>query len=103
MIPTVRIIRMMVGINEFVQIENVLKDRFNLIDVNRTIRRRLTQRLPFTQVPFECIGMDVAIFGSDVVVNRFGQRDNIGFFEGNGQLVRHLRSSEFLLSETKKG
>ena len=90
MIPTVQIIRMMVGINEFVQIENVLKDRFNLIDVNRTIRRRLAQRLPFTQVPFERIGVDVTIFGSDVVVNRFGQRDNIGFLEGNGQLVRHL-------------
>jgi hypothetical protein len=25
-----------------------------------------------------------------VVVNRFGQRDNIGCLEGNGQLVRHL-------------
>lgn len=81
---------MMVGINEFMQIESLLKDYFNLIDVNRTIRRRLTQRLPFAQVPFERIGMDVAIFGSDVVVNRFGQGDNIGFLEGNGQLVRHL-------------
>ena len=83
------IIRMKVGINKSMQIENLLKDCFNLIDVNRTIRRRLTQRLPFTQVPFERIGMDVAIFGSDVVVNRFGQRENIGFLEGDGQLVRH--------------
>jgi len=78
------IIRMKVGINKSVQIENLLKDCFNLIDVNRTIRRRLTQCLPFTQVPFERIGMDVAILGSDVVVNRFGQGDNIGFLEGNG-------------------
>ena len=83
------IIRTKVGINKSVQIENLLKDCFNLIDVNRTIRRRLTQRLPFTQVPFERIGMDVAILGLDMVVNRFGQGDNIGFLEGNGQLVRH--------------
>lgn len=94
---------MKVGINDSVQIGNLLKDRLNLIDVNRTIRRRrLTQRLPFTQVPFERIGMDVAIFGSDVVVNRFGQGDHIGFLEGNGQLVGHPSWSEFLLLETKK-
>lgn len=82
---------MKVGINESVQIGNLLKDRLDLIDMNRTIRRRrrLTQRLPFTQVPFERIGMDVAIFGTDVVVNRGGQGDDIGFLEGNGQLVGH--------------
>lgn len=79
------------GIHEFVQINNLLKNRVDLIDMNRTIRHRLTQFLPFTQIPFERFGMDVVAFGFDVVVNGVCQGNSIGSLEGDRQLVRHLQ------------
>jgi hypothetical protein len=87
-IPT---IRMMDGTNEFVQIDNLLKNHIDLIDVNRTIRYRLTQLLPFTQIPFERFGMDIVAFGFDVVVNGVCQRDRVGPLERDRQLVCHLQ------------
>jgi len=93
-------IRMTDGINEFVQINNLLKDGVDLIDVNRTIHHRLTQFLPFAQIPFERFGVDIVTFGFDVVVNGVCQGDGIGSLEWNRHLVRrHLR---FVLLGSKR-
>jgi hypothetical protein len=58
--------------------------------VNRTVRHRFTQLLPFIQVPFKRIGMDIVVFGTDVTIDGVRQGDSIGSLEGDGQLVRHL-------------
>jgi len=83
----------MKGITDQIQgiitIDNLRKYCLHLIDVNRTICHRLTQLLPFIQVPFECFGMGIVIFGLDVAVNSVGQGDSIGSFERNRQLIRH--------------
>ena len=66
------------------------KDRLHSVNVNRTIRHRFTQLLPFIQVPLKRFGMDIVDFGTDVAVYGVRQGDGIGSLEGNGQLVRHL-------------
>jgi hypothetical protein len=73
-----------------VLINNSHKDRLNLVDVNRTVRHRFTQLLPFIQVPFKRFGMDIVVFGTDVTIDGIRQGDSIGSLEGDGQLVRHL-------------
>jgi hypothetical protein len=78
------------GIDENVLINNSHKDRLNLVDVNRTVRHRFTQLLPFIQVPFKRLGMDIVVFGTDVVIDGVRQGDSIGSLEGDGQVVRHM-------------
>jgi hypothetical protein len=86
MIP---VIGMTQGINGIVQINNSHKEGLNLINVNRTVRHRFTQLLPFIQVPLKRFGMDIVIFGTDVAVNSVRQRDSISSLERDGQLIRH--------------
>ena len=78
------------GIDGIVQINDLHKDRLNLVNVNRTVRHHFTKLLPFIQVPFKRFWMNIVIFGTDVAVNGVGQGDSIGSLEGDGQLVRHL-------------
>lgn len=78
------------GIDGNVLINSSLKDRLNLVDVNRTVCHRFTQLFPFIQVPFKRFGMDCVVLGSDVGIDGVRQGDSIGSFEGDGQLVRHL-------------
>jgi hypothetical protein len=87
MIP---VIRMTQGINGIVQINDSHEESLNLINVNRTIRHRFTQLLPFIQVPLKRFGMDIVIFGTDVAINGVRQRDGIGSLERDGQLIRHV-------------
>jgi hypothetical protein len=88
------------GMNESVPI-NVLEYRVNLIYVNRTIRHRLAQLLPFAQIPFECFWMDVVTFGSDVVVDGVCQRDGISPLEGDVQLVCHIQFGVVVIKEDR--
>lgn len=78
------------GIDGNVLINNLHKDRLNLVNVNRTARHRFTQLFPFIQVPFKRFGMDIVVFGTDVAIDGVRQGDGIGSLEWNGQLVRHL-------------
>ncbi len=78
------------GVDEIVLINDSHKDRLNLINVNRRVRHRFTQLLPFIQVPFKRFGMNTVVLGTDVAVYGVCQRDSIGSLEGDGQLVRHL-------------
>jgi hypothetical protein len=78
------------GIDRIVQINDSHEDGLNLINVNRTVRHRFTQLLPFIQVPLKRFGMDIVIFGTKVAVNGVRQRDSIGSLERDGQLIRHM-------------
>jgi hypothetical protein len=95
MIPTKWVIQ---GLDGIVQID-LQKDRFNLINVNRTVRHRFTQLIPSIQVPLKRFGMGIVIFGTDVAVYGVCQGNSIGSFEGNGQLVRHLAGLVLLVGD----